>query len=269
MVQSLISAARRLRTEQQSNLAEIQRLRSEPSPTPSTPKTALAVRKSSTQELTNLQCLQATRACGETGVSSCVPTVVDLHLVKLMEEAELAARANVWQPSTTVGQDMDVQLGYLLVMLTSGLCTLDHPTTAEWSTRIPRPCSHTTRVRKHLPWRKDPAGVTDRLGRTRDLKWRDAGGYKSKCAVLLERVPSELRTHLLLTCGTHPDFIHCRRQTVESCSVARRSCQPSQPTSIGDALNGDKVRKGKHVKGKKGKAKGKGKHKGKQDISPK
>ena len=36
-----------------------------------------------------------------------------------------------------------------------------------------------------------------------------------------------------------------------------------------DALYGDKGKKGKHVKGKKGKDRGKGKHKGKQEISPK
>ena len=64
-------------------------------------------------------------------------------------------------------------------------------------------------------------------------------------------------------------------QTVESYSVARRSWQSSQPTSMGeapmeiDAVYGDKGKKGKHVKGKKGKDRGKGKHKGKQESSPK
>ena len=96
-------------------------------------------------------------------------------------------------------------------------------------------------------------------------------GAQFKCAVLLERVPPELRTHLLLTCGSRPDYA-IMRQTVGSYSVARRSWQP---TSMGeasmeiDAMYGDKGKKGKQVNGKKGKDKGKGKHKGKHESSPK
>ena len=37
-----------------------------------------------------------------------------------METAELAAHASTWIPSEPLNQDMDAQLGYLLVMLTSG-----------------------------------------------------------------------------------------------------------------------------------------------------
>ena len=37
-----------------------------------------------------------------------------------MEAAELAAHASVWIPSEPLNQDMDAQLRYLLVMLTSG-----------------------------------------------------------------------------------------------------------------------------------------------------
>ena len=90
-------------------------------------------------------------------------------------------------------------------------------------------------------------------------------GVQVKCDVLLERVPQELRTQLLLACGSRPNCAIMRR-TVGSYSVARRSWQPSQPTSMGevpmevDAVYGDKGKKGKHVKGKKGKDKGKGKH---------
>ena len=99
-------------------------------------------------------------------------------------------------------------------------------------------------------------------------------GVQVKCAVLLERVQPELRTHLLLTCGSRPDYATLR-QTVESYSVARRSWQPGHSTTMGeapmeiDAVYGDKGKKGKHAKGKKGKDKGKGKHKGKHESSPK
>ena len=31
-------------------------------------------------------------------------------------------------------------------------------------------------------------------------------GVRVKCAVLLERIPPELRTHLLLTSGSRPDY---------------------------------------------------------------
>ena len=47
-------------------------------------------------------------------------SVVDLQLGRMMEAAELAAHANTWIPSEPLNQDMDAQLRYLLVMLTSG-----------------------------------------------------------------------------------------------------------------------------------------------------
>ena len=56
---------------------------------------------------------------------------------------------------------------------------------------------------------------------------------------------------------------------------ARRSWQPGHSTTMGeapmeiDAVYGDKGKKGKDAKGKKGKDKGKGKHKGKHESSPK
>ena len=95
-----------------------------------------------------------------------------------------------------------------------------------------------------------------------------------KCAALLERVPPELRTHLLLTCVSRPDYA-IMRQTVESYSVARRSWQPGHSTTMGEApmeiddVNGDKGKKGKHAKGKIDKDKGEGKHKGRHESSPK
>ena len=47
-------------------------------------------------------------------------SVVDLQLGRMMEASELAAHANTWIPSEPLNQDMDAQLTYLLVMLTSG-----------------------------------------------------------------------------------------------------------------------------------------------------
>ena len=75
--------------------------------------------------------------------------------------------------------------------------------------------------------------------------------YKSN-AQCVWRVPTELRTHLLLTCGSRPDYA-IMRQTVESYSVARRSWQPGHSTTMGeapmeiDAVYGGKGKKGKHA----------------------
>ena len=120
---------------------------------------------------------------------------------------------------------------------------------------------------------QEPAGVTDRmivferLVKEYETSSGEALGVQVKCAVLLERVPLALRTHLLLTCGSRPDYA-IMRQTVESYSVSERSWQPGHSTTMGEvpteigAVYGDKGKKGKH-------AKGKGKHKGKHENSPK
>ena len=47
-------------------------------------------------------------------------SVVDLQLGRMMEAAELAAHASTWIQSEPLNQDMDAQLRFLLVMLTSG-----------------------------------------------------------------------------------------------------------------------------------------------------
>ena len=116
--------------------------------------------------------------------------------------------------------------------------------------------------------------VVERLVGDSETPSREAPGVQVKCAVLLERGPPELRTHLLLTCGSRPDYA-IMRQTVGSYSVARLSWQPGHSTTMGevpmeiDAVYGDKGKKGKHAKGKKGKDKGEGKHKGEHENSPK
>ena len=100
----------------------------------------------------------------------------------------------------------------------------------------------------HFDFGQEPAGVTDRmivferLVGEYETSSGEALGAQVKCAVLLERVPPELRTHLLLTCGSRPDYA-IMRQTVESYSVARRSWQPGHSTTMGQAngkTHGDK-----------------------------
>ena len=132
----------------------------------------------------------------------------------------------------------------------------------------------------HFDFGQEPAGVTgrmivfERLVGEYETSSGEALGVQVKCAVLLERVPLELRTHLLLTCGSRPDYA-IMRQTVESYLAARRSWQPDHSTTMGEApmdidgVYGDKGKKGKDAKGKKGKDKGKGMHKGKHESSPK
>ena len=132
----------------------------------------------------------------------------------------------------------------------------------------------------HFDFGQESAGVTnrmivfERLVGEYETSSGEAPDVQVKCAVLLERVPTELRTHLLLTCGSRLDYA-IMRQTVESYSVARRSWQPGHLPPMGEApmeidtVHGDKGKKGKHAKGKKGKDKGKGKHQGKHEGSPK
>ena len=84
MVQTLINEVRRLGTEQNNNLQEIQRLMAEqflptppvePSEGEGTPPPApLLDAESSTRESGSRLCFQVTRTCGATGVSSGVPT---------------------------------------------------------------------------------------------------------------------------------------------------------------------------------------------------
>ena len=85
LVQTLINEVRRLGTEQNNNLQEIQRLRAEqflPTP-PVEPSEGeghhphrhlLLDAESSTRESGSRLCFQVTRTRGATGVSSCVPT---------------------------------------------------------------------------------------------------------------------------------------------------------------------------------------------------
>ena len=155
------------------------------------------------------------------------------------QNVRLTAHANAWQPSALVNQDMYAQLRNLLVMLTSGLSLqiIRQQPSGEKAIRDlargynPRSQARSLvqlQERMHFDVVQEPAGVTDRLM----MFWRLVGEYETSSgellgvqvmrAVLPERVPSELRTHLLVTWGSRPDYA-IMRQTVESCSAARRS----------------------------------------------
>ena len=301
MVQTLFNEVRRLGTEQSNNLQEIQRLRAEqlltvppvePSegadvPPPTTPAGRGIIDTRIGKPLV-FSGDESTWGDWSFKLRSYV-SVVDLQLGRMMEAAELAAHASVWIPSEPLNQDMDAQLRYLLVMLTSGPALhiiRQQPSGVQSFRDLARrynPRSHARSLAQlqeimHFDFGQEPATdlmiVFERLVGEYETSSGEALGVQVKCAVLLERVPPELRTHLLLTCGSRPDYA-IMRQTVESYSVARRSWQPGHSTTMGeapmeiDAVYGDRGKKGTHAKGKKGKDKGKGKHMGKHESSPK
>ena len=160
----------------------------------------------------------------------------------------LATYASVWIPSVPLNQDMDAPFRYLLVMLTSGPALQIILQQPKRGTGIPRSCSKVQSAFAspplaqlqeivHFDFGQEPACVADRmmvferLLKEHETSSGEALDVQVKCAVLLERVPLELRTHLLLTCGSRPDYA-IMRQTVESYSVARRSWQPGHSTTM-------------------------------------
>ena len=271
MVQTLTNEVRRLGTEQNNNLQEIQRLGAEQLlPVPPV--------KTSEGADTPPQATPAGRGIIDTRIGkplvfsgdestwgdwsfklrSCV-SVVDLQLGRMMEAAELAAHANTWIPSEPLNQDMDAQLRNLLVMLTSGSALQiirQQPSGVQAFRDLARRYNPRLQARSlaqlqeimHFDFGQEPAGVTNQTI-VYETSSGEALGVQVKCAVLLERVPPELRTHLLLTCGSRQDYA-IMRQTVESYPVARRSLQPSHSTPMGevpmeiDAAYGDKGKKG-------------------------
>ena len=131
-VQTPFNEVRRLGTEQSNNLQEIQRLRAEqlltvppvePSegadvPPPTTPA-GRGIIDTRIGKPPVFSGDESTWGDWSFNLRSYV-SVVDLQLGRMMEAAELAAHASVWIPSEPLNQDMDAQLRYLLVMLTSG-----------------------------------------------------------------------------------------------------------------------------------------------------
>ena len=101
-------------------------------------------------------------------------SVVDLQLGRMMEAAELAAHASVWIPSEPLNQDMDAQLRYLLVMLTSGPALQiirQQPSGVQAFRDLARRYSPRSQARSlaqlqeimHFDFGQQPAGVTDRM----------------------------------------------------------------------------------------------------------
>ena len=159
---------------------------------------------------------------------SCV-SVADLQLGRMMEEAEQASHANAWQ---LVNQDMDAQFWYLLVMLTSGPALQiirQQPSAVQAFRYLARSVNPRLPARSlaqlpefmHFDVGQESAGVTDRLIVFERLVGEyetssgELLGVQVECAVLLKSVQPELRIHLLLTCGSGPDYT-IKRQTVKS-----------------------------------------------------
>ena len=100
--------------------------------------------------------------------------MVDLQFGRMMQEAELAAHGNAWQRSVLMNQDMDAQLRYLLVMLTSGpaLQIIRQQTSGvqafpdlarRYNPRSQARSRAQLQELMHFDFGQEPAGVTDRL----------------------------------------------------------------------------------------------------------
>ena len=230
MVQTLFNEGRRLGTEQNNDLQEIQRLRA-------LDRTASGTIGGSRYTTTGNSCRTRNHR-HETWEAVCVlgdestwsgwsfklrsyVSVVDLQRGRMMEAAELAAHASVWIPSEPVNQDIDAQLRYLLVMLTRGPALQiirQQPSGVQAFRDLARRYNARSQSRSLAQLQEimhfdfGPAGVTDRmivferLVGEYETSSGEALGVQVKCAVLLERVPQELQTHLLLNCGSRPDY---------------------------------------------------------------
>ena len=216
MVQTLINEVRRLGTEQNNNLQEIWRLRAEqlltvpqvePSEGADTPPQATPAGRGIIDTRIGKPLLfsgdESTWEDWSFKLRSYV-SVVDLQLARMMEAAELAAHANTFEPRH--GRTAQV----LALHVDKRTRTADHPTTAKRSTGIPRSQARSLAPLQeimHFDFGQEPAGVTDRMIVFERLvgdyqtSSGEALGVQVRCAVLLERVPPELRTHLWFTTG--------------------------------------------------------------------
>ena len=146
MVQTLINEVRRLRTEQNNNLQQIQRLRAEqflPTP-PMDPPDRTGPPPQATpagRGIIDTRIGKSPVFSGDENtwgdwsfkLRSCV-SAVDLQLGRMTEAAELAAHANAWLPSAPLSQDMDAPARHA----DQRTRTADP---AKRSAGIPRPCS--------------------------------------------------------------------------------------------------------------------------------
>ena len=195
----------------------------------------------------------------------------------MTEEAERAVHANAWVPSAPVNLDMDAP--QISRQLPSGVQAF-RDLAGRYNPRSQARSLAQLQELMQFDFGQEPAGVTDRLIAFERLvgEYETSTGvrfwvYKSNAPFFSgERVPTELRTHLLLTCGSRPGYAIVR-QTVGSYSVARRSWQTSQTTSIGeapmemDAVYGDKGKKGKQRKEGQGYRQGKAQRKAREQSA--
>ena len=137
----------------------------------------------------------------------------------------MAAHANAWKPSVLVNEDMDIQLRYLLVMLTNGpsqQLIRQQPSDMHAFRNLarrfnPRSQAHSlvqVQLLMHFDLGQEPVDDADcmiMVGRLVGVSETSSGvllGVHVRCAVLMERVPLELRTHLLLTCDKQWEATH-------------------------------------------------------------
>ena len=86
----------------------------------------------------------------------------------------------------------------------------------------------------HFQFGQEPAGVTDqlivseRLVGDYETSSGEVLGVQVKCAVLLERMPPELRTYLLLTCGSRPDYTTARQREGHGSQAIQRQWEKRQ-----------------------------------------
>ena len=205
-----------------------------------------------------------------------------------MEAAELAAHGSVWIPSEHFEPRHGRTAQVLARHVDKRICTADHPTSSQAE------CRHsaillegTIRVRKRVPWHSCKrsciliSGRSQLVSQIERLCLKDSLEnmrpqverlwlYKSNAPCSGES-STEFRTHLLLTCGSRPDYAIMR--AVSGKLLSGETVMAARPfNDNGRSANGNrrcvwraKARKGKHAKGKKGKDKGKGKHKGKHE----
>ena len=158
-------------------------------------------------------------------------SVVDLQLGRMMEDSR-AGRARECVATKCTDEPRHGRTAQVSARhVDQWTRTADHPTTAEWRTGHSETLLEgTILIRKHGPWHsfkrscisiscerlQEPGwchrssdNVFERLvGDYETSSGRGCWVYKLSALFLLERVPPELRTHLLLTCGSRSDLRH-------------------------------------------------------------
>ena len=206
----------------------------------------------------------------------------DPQFAATMEEAEAQAHNEGWAPTRAPGGERDAELRYLLVALTLGPALQIVRATAgglQAYRALARRFNPRSQARSltmlqsimRFEFSEDPAGVLDKLVLFERLIMEyeamtgERLGDNIRCAVLLERLEPDLRTHLLLTCGTRADYRQMKA-AVESFAVAKRgwkgtAAEPGEQNPTPVPMEVDYLsHKNEDKKGK-----GKGKKKGKDD----